>query len=65
MDVHAHRASAAITDPAMLQAKVDRIEGRLRRNRAARIERITRPINDGEAFAMTEAQLEADRDRGI
>jgi hypothetical protein len=48
-----------------LQAKVDRIEGRLRRNRQARLERRTRSINEAEAFAITEAELEAERDRGI
>jgi hypothetical protein len=65
MDVHAHRASARTTDPATLQKKVDRIEGYLRRNPRARYERRTRPINDGEAFAIVEQQLEAERDRHI
>jgi hypothetical protein len=61
VSVDHNRASAATTDPALLQAKVDHIEGRLRRNRQARYERRVRPINDGEAFAMTEAQLEGER----
>lgn len=65
MDVHAHRASAATSDPAQLQAKVDRIEGYLRRNRQARYERRTRPLDPDEAFAATEAELERERDRQI
>jgi hypothetical protein len=63
MDVHAHRASARTTDPDTLQRKVDRIEGYLRRNPRARLERRTRPINEAEAFAITEQQLEQERDR--
>ena len=65
MGVLHNRASARTTDPAALQAKVDRIEGRLRWNRKARYERRTRPIREWEAFAVTEAQLENENDRNI
>jgi hypothetical protein len=61
MDVHAHRESARTTDPAALQAKVDRIDARLRHNPRARLERRTRPLSEAEAFAVTEQQLEKER----
>lgn len=63
MSVQHNRASARTTNPAVLQAKVDRIEARLRRNPQARLERRTRPIDEWEAFAITEQQLENERDR--
>jgi hypothetical protein len=63
VSVEHNRASARTTDEAALQAKVDRIEGYLRRNRQARLERRVRSVNDGEAFAQAEQQLEDERFR--
>lgn len=63
LDPLKHRESARTTDPAALAAKVTAIRQRLNHSKRRRYEQLTRPLNPAEAFAYTEAQLEAERDR--
>lgn len=63
LDPLKHRQSARTTDPAVFAAKVAAIRQRLNHSKRRRYEQLTRPINPAEAFAHTEAQLEAERDR--
>lgn len=63
MDPRAHRESARTSDPAVLAAKVAAIRQRLNHSKRRRYEQLTRPLNPAEAFAHTEAQLEAEQDR--